>query len=263
MDVKVLLIKTGVEFLFNIGDIIIGDSVIKFIPQPDTLTYASTEELNQVVKSVPFYLSPSTEFFFTDFYYVLNDSIADTALTSTDLVNFKVELVNEQTGQIVGTFDNITYKKEYLDKYENVSYQVNCDNIIPGDYYLRLVTTVEGSAEYYLGNVQNSGESLNKKKYQQINFNGTTLPVVYALEQNYPNPFNPTTTIRYQIPNEGMVTLKVYDILGAEVISLVNEEQVAGKYEINFNARNFASGVYIYRLNVNDYVNVKKMVLLK
>lgn len=60
-----------------------------------------------------------------------------------------------------------------------------------------------------------------------------------------------------------MVTLKVYDILGAEVVTLVNEEKVAGKYEVNFNASNLASGVYIYRLNVNDYVNVKKMVLLK
>lgn len=60
-----------------------------------------------------------------------------------------------------------------------------------------------------------------------------------------------------------MVTLKIYDILGAEVATLVNEEKIAGKYEINFNARNLASGVYIYRLNANDFVSVKKLVLLK
>ncbi|HSW55229.1 MAG TPA: T9SS type A sorting domain-containing protein, partial [Ignavibacteriaceae bacterium] len=102
-----------------------------------------------------------------------------------------------------------------------------------------------------------------KRKYTQINFDGTTLPVAYSLEQNYPNPFNPSTTIRYQIPKEGMVTLKVYDILGAEVATLVNEEKIAGRYEVNFNASSLASGVYIYRLNVNDYVSVKKMVLLK
>jgi uncharacterized protein (UPF0218 family) len=225
--------------------------------------YSSAEELNSVVKTVPFYLSTSTEFYFTDFYYVLNDSLADTALTANDMVNFKVELVKEQTGQVVGTFDNITYTKEYLDKYANVSYQVNCSNISPGDYYLRLVTTVEGSSEYFLGNVQNSGEGLDKRKYTRINFDGTTLPVTYSLEQNYPNPFNPTTTIRYQIPKEGMVTLKVYDILGAEVATLVNEEKIVGRYEVSFDASRLASGVYIYRLSVNDFVNVKKMVLLK
>ena len=60
-----------------------------------------------------------------------------------------------------------------------------------------------------------------------------------------------------------MVTLKVYDILGAEVATLVNEEKIAGKYEVNFNASSLASGVYIYRLNVNDFVNVRKMVLVK
>jgi hypothetical protein len=258
-----VIYKNGVEFLFNIGDIIVGDSVIKFIEQPDTILYSSAEELNSVVKTVPFYLSTSTEFYFTDFYYVLNDSLADTALTANDMVNFKVELVKEQTGQVVGTFDNITYTKEYLDKYANVSYQVNCSNISPGDYYLRLVTTVEGSSEYFLGNVQNSGEGLDKRKYTRINFDGTTLPVTYSLEQNYPNPFNPTTTIRYQIPKEGMVTLKVYDILGAEVATLVNEEKIVGRYEVSFDASRLASGVYIYRLSVNDFVNVKKMVLLK
>ena len=85
----------------------------------------------------------------------------------------------------------------------------------------------------------------------------------YNLAQNYPNPFNPVTTIRYQIPKDGLVTLKIYDILGSEVETLLNEEKVAGKYEVNFNATNLASGVYIYCLNVNNYVNVKKMMLLK
>ena len=258
-----VIYKNGVEFLFNLGDIIVGDSVIKFIEQPDTILYSSAEELNSVVKTVPFFLSPSTEFYFTDFYYVLNDSLADTALTADDLVNFKVELVNAQSGQALGTFDNITYTKENLSRYANVSYQVDCSNIASGEYYLRLVTTVEGEADYHLGNVQNGSEELNKHNYQQIRFSGTDIPVTYALEQNYPNPFNPATTIRYQIPKVGIVTLKVYDLLGAEVATLVNEEKVAGKYEVNFDANNLASGIYIYRLNVNDFVNVKKMVLLK
>jgi len=89
------------------------------------------------------------------------------------------------------------------------------------------------------------------------------VPFTYELSQNYPNPFNPSTTIRYQLPQEGFVTLKIYDILGREVKTLINEEKVKGKYEVNFNASNLASGVYLYRLKVNDYVAVKKLMLLK
>ncbi|MCH9028699.1 MAG: T9SS type A sorting domain-containing protein [Bacteroidetes bacterium] len=85
----------------------------------------------------------------------------------------------------------------------------------------------------------------------------------YSLRQNHPNPFNPLTTIKYQTSQNGFVTLKVYDILGKEIATLVNEEKPSGRYEVSFNASSFASGVYLYRLNVNDYVDVKKMILLK
>jgi hypothetical protein len=84
-----------------------------------------------------------------------------------------------------------------------------------------------------------------------------------VLFQNFPNPFNSTTIIKYQIPESGNVSLKVYDILGSEVATLVNEAKQAGKYEISFDASRFASGFYIYRLQANDFVNVKKLVLLK
>ena len=85
----------------------------------------------------------------------------------------------------------------------------------------------------------------------------------YSLLQNYPNPFNPSTTIKYQIPKPGIVTLKVYDILGKEVDRLVNEFQQQGRYSVNFDASKLASGVYIYRIKSNDYVSSKKMMLIK
>jgi len=80
-----------------------------------------------------------------------------------------------------------------------------------------------------------------------------TGPKEFKLEQNFPNPFNPSTTIQYQLPVDARVTLKVYDILGSEVITLVNEEQEAGYKEVKFNAGNFASGMYIYRLSVSAW----------
>lgn len=85
----------------------------------------------------------------------------------------------------------------------------------------------------------------------------------YNLFQNYPNPFNPTTTIRYALPEDGMVTLKIYDILGQEVKVIVNEFLPKGTYEVKVDSQGLASGVYIYRLKVGEFISSKKMMLLK
>ena len=89
------------------------------------------------------------------------------------------------------------------------------------------------------------------------------IPTEFALYQNYPNPFNPSTKIRYQLPQESKVIIKLYDILGAEVITLLNEKKEAGVYEVDFNAANLPSGTYIYRIVADGFIETKKMVLLK
>jgi hypothetical protein len=89
------------------------------------------------------------------------------------------------------------------------------------------------------------------------------LPLEYLLHQNYPNPFNPTTTIRYELPQDGIVTIEVFDILGQKVKTILNEFKKGDRYEVTFNAAGLASGVYIYQLRVNDYIISKKMVILK
>jgi hypothetical protein len=89
-----------------------------------------------------------------------------------------------------------------------------------------------------------------------------TLPAQYRLEQNYPNPFNPSTMISYQLPFNSQVTLKVYDILGREIATLVDERQSAGTYKIEFN-KPLASGVYLYRIQAGNFIESKKMILLK
>jgi len=83
------------------------------------------------------------------------------------------------------------------------------------------------------------------------------------LYQNYPNPFNPSTKIKYSIPHSSFVTLKIYDILGKEVATLVNEEKSVGNYEINFNAKNLSSGVYFYRMQAGSFTDTKKFILLR
>ena len=89
------------------------------------------------------------------------------------------------------------------------------------------------------------------------------IPGTYVLYQSYPNPFNPTTTIKYSLPNSDIVNLKVFDILGREVAVLVNEYKPAGTYAAEFNASEFASGVYFYQLQSGNFVETKKMVLMK
>ena len=89
------------------------------------------------------------------------------------------------------------------------------------------------------------------------------MPDKFILSQNYPNPFNPTTTIDYQTPTKGLVILKVYDILGKEISTLVNQVKNAGSYTVEFNGSNLPSGTYFYRLEAGDNLDVKKMILLK
>jgi hypothetical protein len=97
----------------------------------------------------------------------------------------------------------------------------------------------------------------------------SSLPTEFALHQNYPNPFNPTTVIRYQLPvgQDGIlsnyVTLKIFNLLGQEVATLVNEVKQAGSYEVTWDASGMASGVYFYRLQVRDFVEAKKLILVR
>ncbi|MDR3627412.1 MAG: choice-of-anchor A family protein [Ignavibacteriaceae bacterium] len=91
----------------------------------------------------------------------------------------------------------------------------------------------------------------------------SSTPKEFALSQNYPNPFNPSTVIKYQIPKDGFVIVKVYDLIGREVATLVNGYKSAGNYSVNFNASKLASGMYIYQLRSNSMVSTKKMLLIK
>jgi hypothetical protein len=85
----------------------------------------------------------------------------------------------------------------------------------------------------------------------------------FELSQNYPNPFNPTTSIKYSTPVKGFVTLKIFNLLGQEVATLINQEQNPGEYIADFDASKLASGIYMYSIKVGDFSLTKKMVLLK
>lgn len=106
-------------------------------------------------------------------------------------------------------------------------------------------------------------DSTSTIKFSNIDVDTSMLVKDYKLEQNYPNPFNSTTTIEYSVPQKSNVTIKVYDVLGREVQTLVSEEKERGNYKIQLNASYLSSGIYFYKFSTNDYQSVKKLVLLK
>lgn len=114
---------------------------------------------------------------------------------------------------------------------------------------------IDDLAQFFFDN--NFDETTDVKPQNEV------LTNTFNLFQNYPNPFNPTTKIKYEIPKSVHVQLKVYDILGREIATLVNEQKPAGSYEVEFNASNLSNGVYFYELRTGDFRNIKKLVLLK
>lgn len=140
-----------------------------------------------------------------------------------------------------------------------------CNSSLSNDY-------IEGVYADQYGNIWFGAEDFGKgisvynpegiiTSISQIDYQ--KLPQNYSLSQNYPNPFNPSTTIKYDIPKESFVKLKIYDILGREVKTLVKEQKSAGTYKVTFEASNLSSGVYFYRIQAGNFVQTKKLILLK
>ncbi len=160
-----------------------------------------------------------------------------------------------------------SYTSRYSTSYTDYEYTVTND---PGDdrlmYDARPVyndsqnSNVESDPNYVtiaFGRIEAS--TLEDKLVVSLS---NELPANYSIS-NYPNPFNPTTTINYQLPENGFVTVKVYDLLGKEIATLVNENKSVGYYRVNFDASKLTSGVYIYTITANNFIQSKKMLLMK
>jgi len=171
--------------------------------------------------------------------------------TATELNNYGFEIQRKALG---GDFATVAFVKEQGTTTQQNQYSFADKNLDEGKYFYRL---------------------------KQVDFSGTfeyskTIEVevspvlVYSLGQNFPNPFNPSTKISWQSPVSGRQVLKVFDVLGNEIATLVDEEQEAGSYEIEFNAEKLSSGVYFYQLKVypanggaGSFVETRKMILLR
>jgi photosystem II stability/assembly factor-like uncharacterized protein len=176
---------------------------------------------------------------------LIKDEVILNWSTATEINNYGFEIErNVKSG-----FENIGFVDGHGNSNSPKNYSFTDNN--PG----------YGKIQYRLKQIDNDG----KFEYSNIIDVNIDLPLSFELSQNYPNPFNPITKIGFQIPGgtSGLVSLKVYDILGREVATLINEEPPAGIYEVEFNAESLSSGIYFYRLQTGNFVDTKKFTLMK
>jgi hypothetical protein len=198
------------------------------------------------------------------------ENIIDTPLPveltsfTSKLINDKVQL-NWSTKTEVNNYGFDVERKLYAkgqtsDVWEKIGFvEGNGNSNSPKEYSYADINPIGGSKfNYRLKQIDNDGQF----EYSDV-VEVENVPTEFTLYQNYPNPFNPTTKIRYQLPKESNVTIKIYDVLGSEVATLLNENKEAGVYEVEFNVDNLSSGTYIYKINADNFVQTKKMVLLK
>lgn len=162
-------------------------------------------------------------------------------------------MINEKKGCAVGAYGQIWFTINSGEDWIQVE--------SPTDKHLFSVFFADESVGYAAGR---NGTIIKTNSGGIVNTQDQLNPVFdYQLYQNYPNPFNPVTTIKYKIPENGFVSIKVLDFLGREIAALVNEEKQAGTYEVEFNSNNLASGVYFYCLQAGSFIQTNKMMILK
>ncbi len=174
--------------------------------------------------------------------------------TSIDLSgSFIHKLVPYKSYLFACTSQGLYFSTDKGDTWENKSSQLNPDI----ESILILDSTILAGARNGIWARQLSQIVTKVEEGKDIMVNN------FTLEQNYPNPFNPGTTISYSIPSSSLVQIKIFNVLGQEISMLVNEEKPTGTYEVNFNASNLPSGVYLYKLQAGNYIETKKMILIK
>lgn len=191
----------------------------------------------------------------------LGNVIVPVELTSfTGVLDANKIILNWQTATEINNLGFEVQRSQDSNNYNYLGFvEGNGTTTNPHSYSFSDENIISGTYSYRLKQIDNNGTY----KYISLDESFTVQPLDYELAQNYPNPFNPSTIIKYQIPAAGHVSIKVYNLLGKEVATLVNENKPAGNYEVEFSSEELTSGVYIYKLQSGSFVEAKKMMLLK
>jgi predicted outer membrane repeat protein len=190
------------------------------------------------------------------------------SLRYSDFYNNPIGNVGPTIPPNFGILDSTNYNGDSCDVYSNIFLNPMFVNKTAGDYHLLEDSPcIDAGDPSSPPDPDNTIADIAAFYYDQtvvsIKRDFNLSPNSFALSQNYPNPFNPNTKIEYQIPELSLVTLRIYDTLGNEVMTLVNEEQSGGNYKVEFDSSNLPSGIYFYRLEANGFDHTKKMILLR
>jgi len=185
------------------------------------------------------------------------DDLSVTTVLSTSFTNFDGLAIDGNGNIYVSCWGNHSVYR-YDDMFSQPAELVSSGHSGPADIFYNLLDNILAIPNYYSNHVDFI--PITPANVDEVY---GQMPIAVALSQNYPNPFNPTTTIKYQIPESSFVTIKVYDVLGSEIITLINEEKPAGEYEVEFDATGLPNGIFFYSIKTVNYTAAKKMVLLK
>jgi len=275
-NIKGVINMNNTDYIFDLGPIIIKSGEQQILTLE--LNYAASNvatssEFNEYMSSSPFDLSNGDTL-------ILGTTAFHKKPTSGTFepVVYRVNLVNSLTDEIQRELfcDTVNNDDEsYLEYYRG--FILDGIEMSPSSFIVQVkIEDLSGTdAKYTFSGVYDGdaplarGGDLIRGRYVDFgnmagNINNTNVtPVEYALAQNYPNPFNPSTNIQYDLPKDGFVKIKIYDMLGKEVASLVNEHKMAGSYLVSFSGASLSSGVYFYRIETSDFIDTKRMILMK
>ncbi len=279
-NIKGVVNMNDIDYVFNMGPIFVATG-----PQVDMplfgdalneVTPITGIEFNEYLRSEPFALNNGDTL-------VLGATANYIAVDKQDFypMKYTVNLMNANTQEVSKVLfsDTIHIEDEEMTEYYrgfvfsdlnpedgNVYLQIMVEDVSNTDAKYNYVGIYQGESEVQDRNGRidpTNGVFVDFGRSRNLSNELTVKPTSYSITQNYPNPFNPITTIRYSLPNDGLVQIRVYDLSGKEVVNLVNENKVAGNYEVKFNGANLSSGIYFYRINAGEFVQTKRMVLVK
>jgi hypothetical protein len=220
-------------------------------------SFARREKFSETIIPLTSLFMPISSVYSSDIDYLRKYEVRYISLTSLDYLNFDtlnlplIEAIHSRYGDVFNNLLNIDQQYAEMDNQSFISLKF----VIP---------TTEPSwplREYIL---ETNGRYITLNGFNNLSHKKTQInPIKFSLQQNYPNPFNPITKIKYSVPKQTFVKLSIYDIQGRIVKVLVNEIKETGTYEADFNGINYASGIYLYRLEAGNFVESKKMVLIK
>jgi len=260
--VQAVAFKDGVEYFFRIGDINFNGSNIDFQSFEDTVGVLSLEDLNTNLITNNFTTNETNNLVYS-IEYGVTDSVLALVQLQNKFISFRVELIDPITGAVVAELNNIQMDGNNVDKLKTNTFSFNITGLPSSQLAIRLNVNNDLNPEYAAAVIKSDESVLLKNNPVELNLSSTAVITDYSLEQNFPNPFNPSTIIKYSLKDDGKVTLKIYNSLGEEVRTLVNEIKSAGNYKVEFNASELPSGVYIYSIQASDFVSSKKMILIK